>query len=162
MTVFHRDSVTITIRYRHYPKRRKTNIFFHYKSTQNETLSIFLVFSWKKLFSKRLQVYKKQLPLHPQSENETYSERQRGSLKSSFEKIFRKIWKGCENELSLHHFPLWKSLKTFEVFFWKRFGKSEKRFYLCNRFPLRKMKQRRTRKVLTIKIERRSLKILSS
>ena len=46
------------------------------------------------------------LSLHPQSENETYSERQRGSLKSSFEKIFRKIWKGCENELSLHHFPL--------------------------------------------------------
>ena len=48
----------------------------------------------------------KLLSLHPQSENETYSERQRGSLKSSFEKIFRKIWKGCENELSLHHFPL--------------------------------------------------------
>ena len=45
----------------------KTNIFFHYKSTQNETLSFFLAFYWKKVSSKHLQIYKKQLPLHPQS-----------------------------------------------------------------------------------------------
>ena len=34
------------------------------------------------------------LSLHPQSENETYSERQRGSLKSSFEKNLPKDLEG--------------------------------------------------------------------
>ena len=78
------------------------------------------------------------LSLHLQSENETYSERQRGSLKSSFEKIFRKIWKGCENELSLHHFPLWKSLKTFEVFFEKDLESPKKGFTFATAFRFEK------------------------
>jgi len=53
-------------------------------------------------------------------------------------------------------------LKTFEVFFEKDLESPKKGFTFATAFRFEKMKQRRTRKVLTIKIERRSLKILSS
>ena len=46
---------------------KKKTIFFYFESTQNETLSFSMAFSEKKSFFKHLQIYKKQLPLHPQS-----------------------------------------------------------------------------------------------
>ena len=71
MTVFHRDSVTITIRYRRYPKRRKTNIFFSLqKYSKWDTKHFFLFFLEKKLFSKRLQVYKKTTTFAPAIERD--------------------------------------------------------------------------------------------
>ena len=51
MTLLTSDSDAIPSRWRHYNNRiaslseEKKTIFFHYKSTQNETLSIFIVFS---------------------------------------------------------------------------------------------------------------------
>ena len=116
---------------------------------------------WKK-FQNLLEIRKNDLPLHPlRIRNTVRNDKKKGS--ENFWKNLSKRFGGFKKMTYLcTTFRSERALETFEVFFWKRFGKSEKRFYLCNRFPLRKMKQRRTRKVLTIKIERRSLKILSS
>ena len=57
------------------------------------------------------------LSLHPQSENETYSERQRGSLKSSFEKkSSERFGRDAKMSYLCTTFRSERALKTFEVF----------------------------------------------
>ena len=80
------------------------------------------------------------LSLHPQSENETYSERQRGSLKSSFvkKKSSERFGRDAKMSYLCTTFRSERALKTFEVFLKKIWKVRKKGFTFATAFRFEK------------------------